>query len=348
MSTKKHTNTAAVLETAQAQVTIKDLPIPQAGPGELLVRNYAVAANPVDWKIQHSGYFIQKYPNVLGSDVAGIVEAVGPDVTKFKVGDRVTGFAAVIYNQEITHGAFQTYTLLRSIATTKLPPNISFIEGSVFPMAFATAACCLYVNLEISRPQINPESSKDEGFLVWGGASAVGIAVIQLAKNSGFKVFVAASQKHMAYLKSLGAYEVFDYHDSDVAEKIVEAAKSAGVKMNMGVDAIAEGDTAKLAADILIASSGGGKLVLTLPWPERYEKPKEIEVLNCGAYRLATDQAEFGEWFFNEYLQGSLENGSVISAPPVEVIKGGIGATQEGWDLLKKGVSGKKLVIEVE
>jgi NADPH:quinone reductase-like Zn-dependent oxidoreductase len=217
-------------------------------------------------------------------------------------------------------------------------------------MAFATAACMLYIDLKIPRPPATPlgSSEKGEGFLVWGGASAVGSATIQLARNSGFKVFVTASKKHEGYLKSLGAYEVIDYHDSDVVEKITAAAKRAGTEIKMGADTITEGDSAKLAADVLVSSGGEGKLAITLPWPEKHEKPKGLEVLVTGAYRLSTEQPEFGEWFFNEYLHSALENGSVVPAPPVEVVEGGIEATQKVWDLLKKGVSGKKLVVKVE
>jgi NADPH:quinone reductase-like Zn-dependent oxidoreductase len=254
----------------------------------------------------------------------------------------------VIYNNEITHGAFQTYTLLRTIGTTKLPDNVSFKEGSVFPMAFATAACALYIDLKIPHPSISPDIASDKkGLLVWGGAASVGTAVIQLAKNSGFKVFAAASQKHEKYLKSLGAYAVFDYNDHDVVKKISEAAKQAGIELRMGVDVIAEGDTAKLAADVLVSSGAGGKLDLTLPWPEKYEKPTGVEILQCAAYKLGTSEVDFGEWFFNEYLQGALENGSVVPAPIIQVVEGGIAATQKVWDMSKKGVSGKKLVVEV-
>jgi NADPH:quinone reductase-like Zn-dependent oxidoreductase len=88
-----------------------------------------VAANPVDWKIQDYGFPINKFPTVLGSDSCGVIVAIGNSVTKFKVRDRVAGFAGVIYNQDINHGAFQSYTLLRDIATTKIPDNMSFEEG---------------------------------------------------------------------------------------------------------------------------------------------------------------------------------------------------------------------------
>jgi NADPH:quinone reductase-like Zn-dependent oxidoreductase len=66
---------------------------------------------------------------VLGSDCCGVVVAVGDSVTKFKVRDRVTGFSGVIYNNDINHGAYQSYTVLRDIATTKIPDKMSFEEG---------------------------------------------------------------------------------------------------------------------------------------------------------------------------------------------------------------------------
>jgi NADPH:quinone reductase-like Zn-dependent oxidoreductase len=309
--------------------------------------HFTVAANPIDWKIQEYGFEIKTYPNVIGSDSCGVVVAVGDAVTKFKVRDRVTGFAGVIYNDGINDGAWQTYTVLRDIATTKIPDNMSFEEGSVFPMAMATSAIALFVCLGIPRPTGSIAAQKS-GLLIWGASSSVGISALQLARNLGFKVFVTASLAHHQTLKSLGAFEVFDYHDSSVVDKIVAAAKSAGTPISLGFDTITEGTTAKQAADVLAASGGkGGKLVLVLEWPEG-EKPDGIEVSETAATRTGTDQAELGKWFFNEYLEKSLANGSIVSAPKFEVVPGGIKAAQSVLDKLKAGVSGKKLVVTVE
>lgn len=199
-------NLAAVLETAKSRAVVKERPIPTPGPDELLVLNHAIAANPVDWKIQDYDFFVEKYPNVLGSDVCGVVVAVGDKVTHFKVGDRVAGFSAVIYNSDINHGAFQTYTILRELGTSKIPSKMSFEEGSVFPMGFATAAIALFVNLEIPRP---PASLADASpLLVWGASSSVGSAAVQIAKALGMKVFGVASASNHDYVKSLGAVEV--------------------------------------------------------------------------------------------------------------------------------------------
>lgn len=216
-------------------------------------------------------------------------------------------------------------------------------------MAFQTAAGALYLDLKVPSPPVKPTQTipgKAEGLLIWGGGSSVGSAAIHLAKNSGFKAFVTASKKHEAYLKSLGAHAVFDYHDSDVVEQITKAAKSTDIEINMAIDAITEEDTSKLSADVLVAS-GGGRLVITLAWP-KHEKPDGVEVINTAAYRLGTDGAEVRKWFWNEYMQGALEDGRVVPCPSAEIVDGEIKATPKAWDLLKKGVSGKKLVVKVD
>lgn len=86
------TNTAAIITAPNTPLEIVTRAIPTPASGELLVRNYAIAANPLDWKIQDNHVpIVTTWPNVLGTDVCGVVTAVGPDVTKYKVGDRVAG-----------------------------------------------------------------------------------------------------------------------------------------------------------------------------------------------------------------------------------------------------------------
>ena len=348
MTAKNENNLAAILEKPQARVRIESRPIPTPGTDELVVRNHAIAANPADWKMQDYGYYITHYPTILGSDVCGVVTAVGSSVTKFKVGDRVTGFAGVIYINNPDHGAWQTYTVLREIATTRIPDSMSFEEGSVFPMAFATSAIALWANLGISRPTGEAVSLKSS-ILIWGASSSVGTAAVQLAKNSGLKIFSTASPVHHRYLKSLGVSEVFDYHDSDVVPKIVAAAKSADAPIRLGFDTITEGNTSKLASDVLVASGGqGSKLVLVLPWPEKDSKPDGIEISGTVAMATGTTHAELGQWLFNDYLQTALAKGTVVPAPKIEIVEGGLGSAQKVFDQLKAGVSGKKLVVKVD
>ncbi|ESZ91715.1 putative Zinc-binding alcohol dehydrogenase domain-containing protein cipB [Sclerotinia borealis F-4128] len=348
MSTQQKTNLAAIIKNPKNQVTVENRPIPTPGPDELLIRNHAIAANPADWKIQAWTVYVTEYPNVLGSDVSGIIEAVGSSVTKFSVGDRVTGFAAVFYNQNIDHGAWQTYTLLREVATTNIPDTLSYEEASTFPMAYATVATAFYLLLDIPRT-IGKVEPTNEALFVWGGASAVGAAAIQLANTLGYKVFTTASPKHHEYLQSLGAFATFDYHDAEVVSRVVRSVKVSAANLTLGLDAITEGDTFILSADILSATAGGaGKLALTLDWPETHAKPNDVEVLKTVAIRLGMDSQDVGAWFFNEFLKDALEKKYLVASPPIEIVDGGVAAAQKVFDQLKAGVSGKKLVVQVK
>lgn len=85
-------NQAARLIKAGEPLQVGDAPMPKAGRGELVVKNAAVAINPLDWHMQEAGVFIQQWPAVFGCDVAGEVYEVGPDVQRFKIGDRIIGY----------------------------------------------------------------------------------------------------------------------------------------------------------------------------------------------------------------------------------------------------------------
>lgn len=85
------TNQAAWLTKAGTPLEVRDAPLPTAGPGEIVVKNAAVAINPLDTHMQDVGVFVQQWPSVFGCDVAGVVHEAGPDVQRFKKGDRVIG-----------------------------------------------------------------------------------------------------------------------------------------------------------------------------------------------------------------------------------------------------------------
>lgn len=116
-------NQAAVLGEEKARLTIEERPIPKPGPSDVVVKNHALATNPVDWKMQQLGILIEKYPTVLGSDISGVVDAVGSDVKHFQEGDRVTGFADVILSKDAQNGAFQQYSVVKECALAKSPTS---------------------------------------------------------------------------------------------------------------------------------------------------------------------------------------------------------------------------------
>jgi NADPH:quinone reductase-like Zn-dependent oxidoreductase len=85
------TNQAAWLTKAGTLLEVGEAPLPKAGPGELVVRNAAVAINPLDCHMQDHGVFVQQFPSIFGCDIAGTVYEVGQGVERFKTGDRVIG-----------------------------------------------------------------------------------------------------------------------------------------------------------------------------------------------------------------------------------------------------------------
>lgn len=82
-------NAAWITEAKGKPLKVHEAPLPKPGPNDVVVKNHAIAVNPVDWKIQDYGVFLTKYPNILGTDVAGEVYEVGSEVKDFKRGDRV-------------------------------------------------------------------------------------------------------------------------------------------------------------------------------------------------------------------------------------------------------------------
>lgn len=333
-------NQAAVLKEAKATLTVEERPIPKPGADEMLVKNAAVATNPVDWKMQSTGLAIASYPTILGSDIAGTVEDVGSKVTHFKKGDRVTGFARVLSSKNPDHGAFQQYTILQECASTKLPEFMSFEEGSILPMSIATAGLGIFLAMDIPRPPRKQQG----GFLVWGASSSVGSAVVQITKALGYTVYAVCSPRHSAYVQKLGAHETFDYNDSSIVKNITKSLKASNQQIVMGYDAVSEKGSSPMCAEI-ISSFGGGKLCTTLPYPEDAAKPAGVETVSTFAARVTSDAQDFGRWLFNEWLEKALADKTYVPSPAVETVEGGISAIQKALDIHKKGLSGKKLVV---
>ncbi|MCJ1335456.1 hypothetical protein MMC09_000726 [Bachmanniomyces sp. S44760] len=352
-------NKAAVLPAVGKPLEVRTIEIPKPSESQILIRNYCIATNPVDFKIQKIGFFIKSYPNILGSDVCGIVEAVGDKVTRFKKGDRVSGFAAAISTSDMTQGAFQEYPLLNENCTAKIPDAISYEEGCILPMAVATAGIGIFVNMGIPRPNQVTKAPTDKskgGFLVWGASSSVGTAAVQIARALGFTVFAVSSPAHFEYNTSvLGAHHNFNHRDSNVIKDIVETATKNQTPIQYAFDAVSEHgtpiQTAKVLESFVSSSSSSSssqppKLCLTLPWPEDdAPKPTNIEITNTGAFRIATDSKEFGAWLMNTWLEEALAKKVYVPSPKIEIVKGGLEAVQGALDAHAKGLSGRKLVL---
>ncbi|KAL8775569.1 MAG: hypothetical protein Q9209_000065 [Squamulea sp. 1 TL-2023] len=313
-------NTAAVIAEANARLQIQDRPIPEPKAPKSSLRILPSPPTP---------------------DISGTVEAVGAEVKRFKKGDRVTGFATVVSNNNPNHGAFQQYTLLNETAAAKIPDSMSFEQGAILPMAVATSGVGIFLDLGIPRPTGTEKQSG--GFLVWGASSSVGSAAVQIVRSLGYTVYAVASPRHHSKAREYGASHVFDYNDSNVVANITNAKRS-GDTIKLAFDAICDNGSSEQVVSV-VEQRGGGKVAITLPFPETAKKPDNVEILLTFAARINTDAKEFGAWLFNSFLEKSLVDNTFVPSPAIDTVEGGIASMQKALDLHRKGLSGKKLVI---
>lgn len=216
------THRAAFLDHVAQLLRIGPISTPSPGAGEILMRNKALAINPIDWKQQTFGFYIDAFPAILGTDSSGVIAAVGEGVTKFKVGQRVIGHGITLATKNNANGAFQEYTLCPEGAVAPIPDSLTFEEASVLPLAVSTAAAGLFEknHLGLQYPS-TPGDRSGKTILVWGGSSRVVSLAIQLAKAAGYRVLATSSEKNCDFVESLGAMPV-DYRRADVVKGIVE------------------------------------------------------------------------------------------------------------------------------
>ena len=187
---------------------------PAAGDGEMLVRVHAAAVNPIDWKIRASGGRNTQLPYTPGFDVSGVVDAVGPGVTKYRAGDAV--YAMLDLRRG---GAYAEYAMVKESEAAAKPTKASHVEAASVPLVTLTAWQALFDTAKLEKGQT---------VLIHGGAGGVGSAAVQLAKWRGAKVIATASKENHEFLKKLGADETVDYR----AEKFEDRAKDVDVVLD--------------------------------------------------------------------------------------------------------------------
>ncbi|KAI0692524.1 GroES-like protein [Cytidiella melzeri] len=334
MSTQK----ALLLLEKQGSYAVRDIEVYKPGPGELLVEIKATALNPVDWKIQSSGYFLTDYPAILGTDAAGVVKEVGEGVTGFAVGDKVL-YQGYFTNPKAT---FQQYSIVPAEITAKIPSNISFEQASTVPLVLATAAFGLYSKKVAPPGRGEGGRGKYSGqpILVIGGSSAVGQQVLQLAKLSGFSPIITTASSHNAsFVKSLGATHVIDRNTPLVSA--VKAITSDPIKVVY--DAISEKATQDEAYEVL---APGGSFILVLPFAiEESKVDNTKEVVQVFGSVHDPNQRATGVSLYKS-LTGLLESGEV-KPNNVEIVPNGLAGIPDALEKLKSGkVSATKLVAQ--
>lgn len=181
-----------------------ELPDPAAPSGfDLLVRVEAVSVNPVDTKVRSPKPQVEAQPKVLGYDAAGVVEAVGDQVTGFKPGDRV------YYAGDITRpGSNAQLQLVDSRIAAIAPKTLDAAQAAALPLTALTAWELLFQRM----PFDSEHGGKGKSLLIIAGAGGVGSIAIQLARRAGFTVIATASREDtIAWCRELGAQHVIDH-----------------------------------------------------------------------------------------------------------------------------------------
>ncbi len=190
--------------TAETSLIDLDLPEPKAAGRDLLVEVQAVSVNPVDTKIRVRSQPAEGQTSVLGWDAAGIVRAVGPEVTGFKPGD------AVFYAGAIDRpGSNAEFHLVDERIVGPKPKNLGFAEAAALPLTAITAWEMLFDRLDIRKPV--PGAA--HALLIIGGAGGVGSIAVQLARRlTDVTVIATASRPETrAWAQELGAHHVIDH-----------------------------------------------------------------------------------------------------------------------------------------
>jgi len=189
-----------------------DLPAPQAQGRDLLVAVKAISVNPVDVKIRANAPPAEGATKVIGWDAAGVVQAVGPDVTMFKPGDEVW------YAGDLTRpGTNSELHLVDERIVGHKPRTLDFAQAAALPLTAITAWELLFERLQVSRDK----GATGKSLLVIGAAGGVGSILVQLARQlTGLTVIGTASREDTAeWVKELGAHHVID-HSKPLNEEI--------------------------------------------------------------------------------------------------------------------------------
>jgi NADPH:quinone reductase-like Zn-dependent oxidoreductase len=190
----------------------EDAPRPQPTAGEVLIRVHGAGVNPVDRGVR-SGFLKErlKYtlPMIPGWDVSGVVEAVGPGVSRLKVGD------AVYSRPDISRdGSYAEYMVVKESEVALKPKSIDHVTAAAVPLAALTAWQALFDAAKLSAGQT---------ILIHGAAGGVGCFAVQFAKLKGAHVIGTASQRNHEFLRSLGADEVIDYNTTKFEDVVHDA-----------------------------------------------------------------------------------------------------------------------------
>ncbi len=195
------------------QMSFEDIPVPEPAAGELRIKNHAAALNFYDILLIQGKYQVKPpRPFTPGSEVAGVVDAVGEGVTEFKPGDRVQAIAS--------SGTYCEYSLTPTAKCFRIPDAMSFAEAAAMIVIYQTSYFAL-----THRTQVTP----GEWLLVHAGAGGVGMSAMQIGKALGARIIATAgSEEKLQFCLSQGAEHALNYRDASWVEQVKQITGGHG------------------------------------------------------------------------------------------------------------------------
>lgn len=222
---------------------LEEVPEPQLGPEQVLIKVHAAGVNPVDTYIRTGVYAIKpSLPYTPGSDASGTVEAVGKGVKRIKVGDRV-------YTAGTISGAYAEKVLCFESQVHSLPQRVSFAQGAALNVPCSAAYRALF-----QRARATP----GEVVLVHGASGGVGITAVQFSRATGMTVIGTAGTEQGRHLVAeQGAHHVLDHRSGDHFEEVLKLTDHRGVDVILELLA-----NVNLGRDLGILAAGGRVVVI--------------------------------------------------------------------------------------
>ena len=271
---------------------LEEVPEPQLGSEQILIKVQAVGVNPVDTYIRAGGYTTKpSLPYTPGSDASGTVEAVGKGVKRFKVGDRV-------YTAGTISGAYAEKVLCFESQVHTLPQIVSFAQGAALNVPYSAAYRALF-----QRARAIPA----EVVLVHGASGGVAIAALQFSRAAGMTVMGTAGTEQGRHLAAeQGAHHVLDHRSPDHFGEVLELTDHRGV--DVIVELLAN---INLGRDLGILATGGRVVVIgsrgTVEIDPRNAIGREATILGM----LIFNATEWETTSIHAAIGAGLENGTL-------------------------------------
>ncbi|KAF5537740.1 zinc-binding alcohol dehydrogenase domain-containing protein [Fusarium mexicanum] len=337
-------NRGAVNPAARAPLEVRPLDTPTPGPGDILVKNELISINPVEVSITKNDLFKSKYPCVIGTSFGGQVIAVGEGVSDFKVGDKVAAYASPTNGDNFA--AYQAYPLAKVDMTILVPEGVDLAVPVSMNGNLTTVVGMISATAGVLKPDIENEvASTGKKILIYGGTSNLGSLAVQYVRRAGYNVVTTTSPKNKAFVETLGADKIID-HSQD-RDALVKAFIAEG-PYDIVVDTISYPNTVSILADVL-AAQGGGTVHATLPAFGPETLPEGV-VRHFTSWPFVLHQEgneHFTRWAFHEFFAKGIASGKLVPTQ-IERVSGGFEAINSALDILQKGVSNSKVVVELE